>query len=393
MSSMLAVMAQMALSASNYAVFVLLARLLDEPGFIAFSTAVGLNMLAYAIAEGGVSYVAPKALAERPDREAAPLAGSFVILSGALYVASMGLGYLLWNALAAEPLATDWVLAYAAFFLPALAMPAWATARAIDRVSVAGVALARVAMVLLVGFWPSTGALAAGGAGFALVVVWLLQRANRRRPTIGRPGRASLRTAMAGLREVFVARTMSYAVYALLPLLVGVLRGNAAAATYVTAERLKSLYATLFQPLIQSLYLWQFQRAGSADGKLRAAGWALQGLNLLVCAAAVAASANGLLGLLGARFAELPLPPVMWLAAGLSVATACLLHFHVFPGGQFGLFRRATVVQMLAFGATALALGLVAGLSPVWLLFAGEAALLAAVGVLMGWRRARAAGD
>ena len=41
MKSVLAVLAQIALSGSNYAVFLVMARLLDQPGFIAFSTGSG----------------------------------------------------------------------------------------------------------------------------------------------------------------------------------------------------------------------------------------------------------------------------------------------------------------------------------------------------------------
>ena len=46
MRSIYAVTGQMVLAASNYAVFVVFARNLDPAAFVAFSTAVGLNMLA-----------------------------------------------------------------------------------------------------------------------------------------------------------------------------------------------------------------------------------------------------------------------------------------------------------------------------------------------------------
>lgn len=386
MSSVLAVLAQIALSASNYAVFVALSRLLDESAFVAFSTAVGLNMLAYAVAEGGVSYIAPKALAERGDHEAAALAGSFIAISGALYLAMMGIGFFAWNLLAREPLHGGWVLAYAVFFVPALAMPAWLTARAIDRAALLVIVLVRAGLVALVCFWPAPVAFWIGGLVFAAQVAWLQARANRARPTVALPERSALRAALGGLRHVFVARTASYTVYAMLPLVVGVLRGNAAASQYVTAERLKSLYATLFQPLVQSLYLWQFQRGGSPAMR-RAGAVALQGLNVATCLLLLLASSQGWLHGLGERLAGVPEPHALWLAAAFSVATAGLLHLHVFPQGAYDLFRRASVLQMGAFVALAVALALQPQLSPQWLLFGGELVLLVGVVGLLAWRR------
>ena len=60
MNSFYAVIGQVMLSGSNYLVFLIFTILLPEFEFVDFSTAVALNILAYAIAEGGISYVAPK---------------------------------------------------------------------------------------------------------------------------------------------------------------------------------------------------------------------------------------------------------------------------------------------------------------------------------------------
>lgn len=382
MKSVLAVLAQIALSGSNYAVFLVMARLLDQPGFIAFSTAVGLNMLAYALAEGGVSYVAPKALAEQTGQGGAPLAGAFMAISSGLYLLTMVLGFVAWNTLAAEPLHTGWVLAYAVFFAPALWMPAWVTCWSIDRLALAIVVVTRAAMVAAIAWRPQLTTLALCGLVFAVQVSWLLHHGNRKQSVVARPTRAALAEALVGLRQVFLARTASYAVYAALPLAVGVMRGNAESAAYITAERLKSLYATLFQPLVQSIYLWQFQRT-SDTARRTAASIGLQVLNLLACALALVAARLGWLDVLGPRFAETAASATVWLAAGASVASACLLLLHVFPAGNYTVFRRAAVVQMLGFVAVGLALWWWPQQPVVWLLLGGEAVLLLALTMQM----------
>lgn len=387
MKSVLAVLAQIALSASNYAVFLAMARLLDEAGFVAFSTAVGLNMLAYALAEGGVSYVAPKALADRGDSSGPALAGAFMALSATLYLLAMVGGYLAWNALAAEPLQPAWVMAYGLYFFPALLMPAWLTCWSMDRSGLIGVLLLRSLMVGAVIIWPTLATLCWCGLVFFAFTAWLTARCNRPTAVLDWPDRPALHRAIGDLRKVFWARTASYAAYALLPLLVGVFRGNAAAASYVTAERLKSLYATLFQPLIQSMYLWQFQPRTSARRK-QTVSVALHVLNVAACLAALWAANMGLLDVMGPRFGSLASSPLVWLAAAVSVASACLLMLHIFPAANYGLFRRAAVVQLLAFCAVGTWLVGAPTQSVVWLLFGGETALLAAIVLQMGIARA-----
>lgn len=378
MKSVLAVVAQMALSGSNYAVFLIMARWLSEPAYVGFSTAVGLNMLAYALAEGGVSYVAPKTLAERDIASGATMAGAFIGISSALYFGAMAVGYMVWNALAPEPLQLQWVLGYAAFFAPALLMPAWITCKSIDKLAVAVVVTVRGAVVVAAFALPAVGTLYASGIIFTLLVAWLLVRGNTPVSVVTWPNRQSLTAALADLKQVFLARTISYAVYAALPLLVGIARGNDAAAAYITAERLKSLYATLFQPVIQSIYLWQFQGNALLKHKKRAS-ISLHVLNICVCLIALITANEGWLDILGSRFSTAANSPIVWLASGASVASACLLLLRVFPNGNFNLFRRAAWVQMLGFAVVSLWLLAEPDQTPNWLLLGGEVALLLAI--------------
>ena len=158
---------------------------------------------------------------------AAALAGAFMSISSALYLLTLVVGYGAWNTLAAEPLHPGWVLAYAVFFAPALWMPAWITCWSIDRRALAVVVVVRTAVVAAVAWRPGLATLALCGLAFAAQVAWLLHHGNRGRVMVALPTRAALAEAVAGLRQVFLARTASYAVYAALPLAVGVMRGNA----------------------------------------------------------------------------------------------------------------------------------------------------------------------
>lgn len=386
--SIYAVMGQMTLSVSNYAVFVLFARLLPRDDFIGFSTAVGLNMLAYAVAEGGISYVAPRELADRSDLRTGSMAGAFIAISLVLYMASLAGGYHFWNAFSKAPLDIRWVTANTLYFVPTLFIPAWVTCWSMGRIGLAALIMVRAAMVVAIYLLPSALTLAAIGLVFLAFVGWLLAWLNREERVIGWTDGATIRVAARQLREVFVAKTMSYSVYCLLPLVVGALRGNAAASSYVTGERLKALYATLFQPLIQTVYLWQFQSSGNVVHK-RLVIWMLNIGNLAVFAGMLVGIHAGLLPLLGDRFAEVADITCYAVAAGFSVATASLLYFHILPLGDYAVFHRASIAQMVTFAVLFAGMAFYSGLAPAWVLCAGEILFFLAVLGQLLFRRGR----
>lgn len=392
--SLYAVLGQIALSASNYAVFLLLARRLPGGGFIEFSTAVGLNMLAFAVAEGGTSYVAPRELADRSDPHAGRMAGAFVAIGLALYIAATAAGYVLWNAVARDPLDAGWVAANTLYYAPTLLVPSWVTCWSMDRGGLAALVLARAAVVATVWAAPGAPALCIAGLFFLVFAGWFLSRLNRKEPVIARPDGAAVRAAARQLREVFAAKTMSYAVYCLLPLVVGVLRGNAAASGYVTGERLKSLYSTAFQPLIQTLYLWQFQPRSAVPHGRRLV-WALNLANLALFAAVLVGVRAGMLRLLGERFAEVAGAGAFAAAAAFAVATASLLYLHVFPSGWFSIFHRAALAQMAGFGVLFSLMAFFPSLEPAWVLCVGEALFFLTVlgQLLSSERRAGPSGE
>jgi len=131
MNSFYAVIGQVMLSGSNYLVFLIFTILLPEFEFVDFSTAVALNILAYAIAEGGISYVAPKEVSKKQYTKAI-LSGGFIAISISLYLTSLVIGFIIWNFISQDNLNLNWVLAYMTYFFPVLIIPSWLTCWAID---------------------------------------------------------------------------------------------------------------------------------------------------------------------------------------------------------------------------------------------------------------------
>lgn len=390
MRSAYAVTGQLAVSASNYAIFVIFAQALEGDAFVAFSTAVGLNMLAWAIAEGGVSYVAPLELSKTNGGGEGRIAGAFLTLSGGLYLTIGAAGFLVWNALAQDGLSLAWCTAYATFVLPTLLIPSWVTCWSLDLVGVMALVAARGAIVLAAIIHPSSATLLWSGLAFGCLVVWLLGRLNRGGVVVAWTDVPSLVTAARHLREVFFAKNISYALYGLTPMVVGLTRGSSMAAEYVTGERLKALYTTLFQPVVQTAYLAQF---GASPRRTRGplVEWGLHSANVVLLFVLLLAGQLSLVGLLGARFVAVPDLPVYLVAAGLSVTSAAILYLRVFPAGAMATFRAATVTQAIVFVAAFGVFGFVPGLSAAWVLGAAEAGLLVALLVALPGMTARRA--
>lgn len=378
MNSIHAVMVQLVISGSNYAIFLIMARLLDQPEFLGFSTAVGLNMFAFALAEAGISYVAPKSIENRADNLGAQIAGAFITISIVFYVSALLFGYLVWNLLALDSLQLQWVICYAIYFSPVLIVPAWALNSSVDKTVTTVVFIARTMMIVAVWYFPSaTTLLGLGIAAFALAM-WVVMRVNMLRIVVNRPNYISIKIALNEIKHVFLARTTSYAAYSAMPLLVGIFRDNNSVALYITAERMKSLYAAIFQPIIQSFYFWRF-RSEKSDMLKKRINLFIQLLNIGLCATIVVAGKFGWLNIFGERLVATVTSSVVWLAAAFSVSSACILYLYVFPCGKFALFRRATYFQLIGFALTGVWLINDTSQVSTWLLFGGELALLFAI--------------
>jgi hypothetical protein len=134
----------------------------------------------------------------------------------------------------------------------------------------------------------------------------------------------------------------------------------------------------LLEPIIQSIYLWSFRNNKIREQKAKI-NFALQLLNFGFCIISILAVKAGWLGIFGERFLVLGESSIIWLAAAFSVSSTCVLFFYVFPSGNFVLFRRATLAQLLGFAITGAWLAYEVNETCTWLLFWGEFALLTAI--------------
>ena len=92
-----ATIGQILITGSNFAVFLLLAKLLSVTDYVHFSTAVGLNLLGYAIGDAGTAYVAPRELSQGSFSNRGALAASFISLTIVFYLLTVLIGFLVWN--------------------------------------------------------------------------------------------------------------------------------------------------------------------------------------------------------------------------------------------------------------------------------------------------------
>jgi hypothetical protein len=375
MNSFYAVIGQISLSGSNYLVFLIFTFILPEFVFVEFSTAVGLNILAYAVAEGGVSYVAPKEISKKKKTKSL-LAGGFILISISLYLVSLVIGYNIWNVVSADKLSLSWVLSYMVYFFPVLLIPSWLTCWAIDFKSLFILLIFKAISVLFVFLYPGSFALFLNGFLFLIFTLYFIFRLNSQNVILSFPTRVSFFVARDKIMEVFVSKTSSYSVYSLMPMVVAGIYGNTFSSYYILGERIKSLYSTLFQPLIQTVYL------SINDGTKKSLiynklPYLILIINFVLTLSIILLIFYKKVDFLGERFNSVPNLFIYVLASGISVFTSCFLYFNVLPNGLYRIFRVSTYFQMLIFLILYMSMYLSSDMLPSFALLIGEVSMLA----------------
>jgi hypothetical protein len=374
MNSFYAVIGQITLSGSNYLVFIIFTILLPGLEFVDFSTAVALNILAYAIAEGGVSYVAPKEISKKNNTKAI-LSGGFIIISISLYLISLVIGFNIWNFISEDNLSWGWVLAYMVYFFPVLLIPSWLTCWAIDFKSLAILLFFKGVSVLFVYIYPGRFELFLNGLLFLLFTFYFLKRLNNQNVIITFPTRVSVIVAKDKIMEVFVSKTSSYAIYSLMPMVVAGIYGNTVSSYYIIGERMKSLYSTIFQPLIQTVYL-SINDGSKKISIYNKLPYLILLANCLLSLSFILLIFYNKIDFLGERFNLVPNLFIYILASGISVFTSCLLYFKVLPTGKYSIFRKSTYFQMCVFILLYIFMYKSSYLPPSYVLLIGESSIL-----------------
>jgi hypothetical protein len=376
-STIYSVALQMIISATNLILYFMLASRLDQSEFVLFSSAVGISIMAYAIAESGISYVAPLVLS-KSQLTRKVLNSSFIILSLALYAINFFLFYGLWNIFADVHADFTWAFAYGLYFLPVMLIPAWSTCWYVNLTDVLLVTFGRVALVAMVLINPTAESLSLGAILYVGFMLLFLYWTNDRSDMFMIPKLKHFKFVIAKIRIVFFAKTTTYFVYSSIPLFVSATFGATESAMYLLGERLKSTYATLFQPIIQTLYLRQFQNQVLRNGKSKVMAFVIF-LNLSVTALVmlIVSKDRDLIFSLGfERLIELEFANLYILAACFSVLSSCFLFFRVLPNKQYDIFQFAVYFQSGIFLILFVMASFFSNLAPAYILLVGELSLV-----------------
>lgn len=368
---------QTSISISNLALYFVLVSRLDDSNFVVFSSAVSVSIMAYAIAESGISYVAPLVLAKSYLTRKA-FNSAFMLLSVLLYSLTFFLFYIAWKFFSDVGPSFTWAFSYALYFLPVMLVPAWSTCWYLSLTDFLIVVAGRLVLMFTVMSSPTPEVLGNASLLYIAFLFLFLFHVDSRNDIFAAPRLKHFRVVIFRIREVFFAKTATYLVYTSIPLLVSAIFGATESAMYLLGERLKSTYASLFQPIIQVLFLRQSKLNNSRRVTNK---WliAIGGLNLFCCiiVAVSAIQFPNLLVTLGfSRLANLNFIALYVAAACFSVFSSCLLFFKVLPSGSFKIFQSAVYFQTIIFLALFLLAWIFEALSPVVILFVGELALL-----------------
>ncbi|EMH4534743.1 TPA: hypothetical protein RG728_002940 [Morganella morganii subsp. morganii] len=379
MKSIYAVAIQLIISASNFIIYLIYTNKLDSTSFIAFSTAVGLTILSYAIAEGGISYVAPKTLTGNNNyTDNNKIAATFIFICLLLFSLTLFLGFISWNLFSRDKLNILWVLSYSFYFLPVIIMPSWLTFRSILLSHSIIIGSTRVMGLFYIFLSPTILSLNIVSIVNIFTSLICLYSMNKKNKFISLPRIKELKYTISIVREVFLSKTSSYAIYSSIPFVIAVCYGNNASALYILGERLKSMYSTLFQPVIQSLYLWCFQKKSNLLLKKKII-FLLSLINVLLFTSLIALFTTNIPYILIERLQDIPSINSFIVAATLSVFTAIILYFHVFPSGLYKLFRISTYFQLSTFLILFIFMKFTDRIPPGYILAIGEGIILLSV--------------
>jgi len=377
MKSSYAVFIQIMFSATNFLVFFIFTKLLDQNNFVFFSTSVGVSIMAYAIAEGGISYIAPKILSYS-HRSRKKLTSAFVTICIFLYVIFTVIFFNLWNFLSDKPIDILWMLGYSLYFSPVLLMPSWLTAWSIKLDDILIITFFRLLTLVYLYLNPTLDGLIIVSTIYMLFLLIYSYYMNKKYDMFSFFDKIYLILVLSKLREVFLSKTITYFVYSSIPLVIASNFGSSISASYILGERIKSLYSTLFQPIIQVVYLWQFQSKVSKSKKKNIIfGLIIINITILICSYIFIQF--GYLNMLGKRFNQLENIQFYIWAAFISINTSLFLYFKVLPDKLFSIFRNSAYFQMFIFIFLFIIVFMDISIKPAYILLIGELSIFISI--------------
>ncbi len=377
MRQLLAVVFQLTIAASNYGILIAFAHTLPDSDFLLLTSAVGINMIAYAIAEGGISYTAPKETSILQKKNRARLSSAYISISIGLYFTTLTLAYLSWNLFSQSNASLTWLIAYISAFAPTLISPAWLIQDGITIKLTFAHGIARAIPIALILHTPTKQSLLIGGLaciGFSTAMTLNL---TRKRDLLAIPTPQDFKHAAASLKSVFASKTISFALVGSIPLMINIYCGTNASSIYILGERLRSLYVSITQPITQTLFLYLCRNPKIKRAPitiiLQISNLALTTACLLSCEEIDASLTDGKLG--AAAYLYI-------LAGGIATANSITILVHVLPNRLYHLFSKSTLVQSTALLAIFASLHTTSKPSPNLILPTIEAIFLVAISIL-----------
>ncbi|MBP2698838.1 oligosaccharide flippase family protein [Vibrio parahaemolyticus] len=248
-----------------------------------------------------------------------------------------------------SPLSVSWVVSYSLYFIPVMLFPSWLTFKSIKINHVIMLWVVRAIGLIYIFLYPSLESLVLVSIVNMVMTVFLLFLMNKDEKIISYPTLSGIYFVINMLKEVFVSKTLSFVIYSSIPIIIAAIYGNSSSALYILGERLKSMYSTLFQPIIQTLYLWGFDKKNNIKISNKSLISMLIGLNLLVAITVYLILKTDIIYQYINRLKDVIDVNLYIIAAFLSVMTSILLYFIVFPKGYYKLFRLATYFQLIVF--------------------------------------------
>ena len=367
----------MIMSATNFFLFFMLANRLGVSEFILFSAAVSISVMAYAIAEAGISYIAPLILSKSQFKRSV-LNTCFIIIGLTVYIITFCTLYVLWNLLADTRAEFTWAFAYALYFLPVMFIPAWSTCWYVNIYDLFFIIFGRFALLATVFVNPTAETLNIGGTAYVIFIILYLYKVNKHSNMFKLPSFKNFKFVLVKIKDVFFAKTITYFIYSSIPLFVAAIFGGAESAIYLFGERLKSAYTTLFQPIIQTFYLMQFK-----DKVLKKRKSLIMPLVMvlnLISIGLIFFIMNKEKGWISEiqfnQLIEFEFFSIYILAAGASVFSSCFLFFRVLPNARYDIFQFGVYLQSCVFLLLFFIVSVFIKVNPAYILLLGELFLL-----------------
>jgi hypothetical protein len=373
-----AIMGQLLISSANMLMFFMLSYLLSDSETIVFINSIAFVLFAYAVAELGASYVAPRLLEDTEANQKSNVLICFILVSQSAFLVVTTVAVLAWSFTTSfSEFDIKWCIAYGLMLLTALASPAWVFIHTNGYLALLWGCLSRFLLLAYTFVSPESDTVLIGGAISHLILLGLLVRQT----SSPRLVLARLPEIIMLLKEVFFSRVLSYGVYAGTPIAIAAIGTPSAVAVYIFAERLKALIATAFQPVIQYFYLKIV--AGGVIKKPIVTAMLIASIALVSFIITIFEGPILLAVSPPVNFTEETLRFGLWASAS-SVCASIALHFYIFPEKKYSVFRQATFVQCTAFLAL-IVLFYQWQFDPVFILFMAEFIFLAAMILCFQW--------